>query len=288
MSWVESNRTCPQCEFKDAQCHYNCRNAEEFMKCGLCGYFEAVKASHGEDGKFVGYVHEVRSGAGALFYHYQGAPGYRTYCLHSEEEVAAAERWLSDRLSLHQVQRDTAYLTRWLGSEKTVVELIGRIHHWTILEKLSLGEIDLRPFRIANNRKTRSLNYSCGHSGPATILVLEKQRIPDENQAFTAFLPCPACEKSGAARKQHQVSGARVVNESTPSTSLVRCWENLVVDGTSDIVTPAFDHPPDLASASSMFYAAFPDRKIFPPESVGFQAQLTGRTDEDIRDKKWL
>ena len=69
------------------------------MKCGLCGYFEAVKASHGEDGKFVGYVHEVRSGAGALFYHYQGAPGYRTYCLHSEEEVAAAERWLSERLS---------------------------------------------------------------------------------------------------------------------------------------------------------------------------------------------
>jgi hypothetical protein len=285
MSWVMSNITCPQCQLDGADCKDNLRSGEEYITCGRCGYSETLKANLGEDGKLLDYVHEVRPGAGALFYRPQGSPGYCMNALHSDDDVASAERWLRERLSLHQVHRDTAYLTQWDDTKKTFIEVIGQIQDWEIRSKLSSVDYDLRPFQLVQIRQTRTIKFSCGHSGRATILVLERQSVPDENKVFAAFLPCQSCEESEAALRQ---DGAEVVNQSSRLTSRARFWENLAIDGTSDIVTPAFDHPSDLTSSSSLFYAAFPDRKISHPESIGFELQLTGWSDADIRDKKWL
>jgi hypothetical protein len=260
---------CPQCSYREADSEYNCRTGEEYTSCSRCGFGESWDAEYDDNGIFREFKHVVHQGVGVLFYQAQGSLGLCAQPLSSEESVLKAEQWLREGLRTNKIHRDTAYLTRWVVESHSVELVIGILRSWEDTSRLALGRFDLRPFQLTQTATQVAVTYSCAHTGKAWVLVLQNQPIPKDGAVFTAYMPCREC-----------MQGA--------SQPVVTKWENLALDGTDDVITPAFNHPHDLATAASLFYTAFPERQRKHPESIGFEFQLQGWSDDYIASGKWL
>lgn len=269
MSSVLDYVTCPQCSYSEADSEHNWRTGEAYTLCSRCGFGESWDAEYDDNGIFREFKHVVRQGVGVLFYQTQGARGFCMQPLSSEESCLKAEHWLRDGLHKNTIHRDTAYLTRW-GAERQAVEVvIGILRPWKETSRLAVGRFDLRPFQLVETATQVAVTYSCTHTGKARVLVLQNQPIPKDNAVFATYTPCRECTQS-------------------TSQAPVTKWENLALDGTDDVITPAFNHPADLTAAATLFYTAFPERQRKHPESIGFEFQLRGWSDDYIASGKWL
>ena len=142
-----------------------------------------------------------------------------------------------------------------------------------------MGPADLRPFQLPANRLQVKLRHSCDHILDGRIVLLEGQPEPRSETVFDTHLPCLACIPQFAKTVDAGV---------TQELPRRRLWENRELDGRSRSVTPAFNHPETMEESASLFYAAFPERERKHPQSIGYQLQLEGWSDEDIAAKKWL
>ncbi|SPE25288.1 hypothetical protein SBA5_490063 [Candidatus Sulfotelmatomonas gaucii] len=288
MSSVLDYRKCPQCKFEQADFEYNCRTFEEYLQCRMCGYCEVVDREIDNEGK-VTYKHKINEGAGALFYRWQGAIGYTSYFLSTQEEVTEAEQWLREKLAAGQVRPSSAYVSRWDKETRSVEFVIGRLFEFSNYDPddeipEQKGPSDLRPFQLVEQRYQAKLRYSCGHILESWILLLQGQPAPAATAILRTDVPCLACLPKF-------ISGAGDFSAeelATVCSCRTRLWENRWIDGSGEYVTPAFDHPQSLEEAASRFYAAYPERKQCHPESMGFHLQCEGWSDEEIAAKKWL
>ncbi|MGB8028373.1 MAG: hypothetical protein WCF30_01805 [Terracidiphilus sp.] len=289
MSSVLDYRQCPQCKCEQADCEYNCRTFEEYLQCRKCGYSESVDREEGSEGKET-YKPKVVEGAGALFYRWYGAIAYTCYYLATQEEVAEAEQWLREKLAAGQVRPSSAYLSRWDKEAKAVKFVIGDFSKPFSYDPddeapEQKGPDDLRPFQLGEKLCQVKLCYSCEHVLDGWMFLLNRQPVPPAGAVFQTSLPCLACLPK--CIKSLGFSGADEIAASLGQRR-TRLWENRWLDGSGRYVTPAFDHPQTLEEAASHFYAAYPERKQCHPESMGFDLQLEGWSDEDIAAKKWL
>jgi len=289
MSTVMDYQQCPQCKFEQADREYNCRTFEEYLQCRKCGYSESVNREEGSEGK-VTYKHKITEGAGVLFYRRKGAIAYASCYLAAQEEVAEAEQWLREKLAAGQIRPGSAYLSRWNKETESVEFVIGRLYEFSNYDPddeapEQKGPDDLRPFQLVEIKYQVKLRYSCEHIIDGWILLLNRQPVPPAGAVFRTSLPCLACLPQYI--KSLGISGADVIATS-PERRGARLWENRECDGRSVYVTPAFVHPETLQEAASMFYEAYPERKQWHAESMGFRLQLEGWSDEDIAAKKWL
>lgn len=283
MPTILDYRQCPQCGYEKADAEFACHTSEERTDCRRCGYRESYEAEwDGEN--LVGYTHNMKEGAGVLFYRWKGAIGYSAYYLATQEEVTEAAKWLRDRLASGETRPSSPYVSRWNPNEGAVEFVIGVFFEpgsYDPDDEMAeqLGPSDLRPFQLLQKRWEVQLRYGCGHVLDGRILLLEGQPEPRSETVFDTHLPCLACIP------QFTNTGEGGVTQELPRR---RLWENRELDGTSNSVTPAFNHPDNLEESASLFYAAFPERKRMHPQSIGYQLQLEGWSDEDIAAKKWL
>jgi sarcosine oxidase delta subunit len=283
MSYVLDCMKCPQCGYEEADSEFNCRTSEQSVRCRKCGYSESTDAKW-EGESLVGYTHQVTQGAGALFYRWKGAIGYTAYFLATKQEATDADKWLRERLACGEVRPSSAYVSRWDGEVSAVEFLVGKFFEPGTYDPddempEQMGSSDLRPFQLAAKRLQVKLSYTCGHVLDGWILLLEGQPEPQSETVFDTHLPCRGCipqfTKTGEA-------------DATQEPPRRRLWENRTFDGRSKSVTPAFNHPQTLDEATSRFYTAYPERKQYHPDSMGFRLQLEGWPDEEIAEKKWL
>jgi predicted nucleic-acid-binding Zn-ribbon protein len=129
MSFVLDSITCPQCGYTRATVDLDCRTSEEETSCRRCGYHESWTAKYDRDGKPRGWTHEINRGFGALWY--QGTIGFAVHYLNSAQEIADAEKWLSERLDKAEVEKDSSYLTHWNHETKQVELVIGKFYDGT-------------------------------------------------------------------------------------------------------------------------------------------------------------
>lgn len=267
---------CTQCGYDEAETEFNCRTSEESVQCRKCGYCESTDAKW-EGENLVGYTHQVTQGAGALFFRRKGAIWYTSYFLATQQEVTDAEKWLREKLACGEVRHSSAYVSRWNEEANAVEFLVGRFFEPGTYDPddempEQRGSSDLRPFQLASKRLQVKLSYSCSHVLDGWIVLLERQPEPPPEKIFATQLPCLDCLPDVAA--------------ASPKLPLRHSWENRDLAGGSNIVTPAFSHPESLEESASLFYAAFPERKRMHPQSIGFQLQLEGWSDQEISEKK--
>lgn len=289
MSTVLGYIQCPQCGYEEADTEYNCRTYEETVRCRKCGYSNYLVREEDNDGNLK-FKRQLNEGAGVLFYRRKGGIGYTCYYLGTQEKVTESEQWLSEKLAAGQIRPSSAYLSRWNKETRSVDFVIGRLYEFSNYDPddeipEQKGPDDLRPFQLLEKRCQVKLCYSCKHVVDGWILLLNKQRVPPAGAMFRTDLPCLACLPQSI--QSLGVSGA-----DERAASLGKCrtqlWENRWLDGSGEYVTPAFDHPQTLQEAASRFYAEYPGRKQWHPESMGFHLQLEGWSDKDIAAKKWL
>lgn len=288
MSTVLGCMECPQCGYAKADTEYNCRTFEERTNCRKCGFSEYLDRETDCEGKVV-FKHRVIEGAGVLFYRWKDGLGYTSHYLPAEEEVTKAEEWLREKLAAGQLRPSSAYVSHWDKEADVVNVIIGRFFEPSdydpddeIPEQKGLD--DLRPFQLVEKKCEVKLRHSCEHILEGWILLLQGQPAPAATAILCTDVPCLACLPRficGAG----DFSAEEVV---TLCARRTRLWENRELRGSSRYVTPAFDHPQTLEEAASRFYAAYPGRKQWHPESMGFHLQLEGWSDEDIAAKKWL
>jgi hypothetical protein len=131
MSSVLDSITCRQCGYTQATVDFDCRTSEEETSCRRCGHHESWTAKRDQDGTHRGWTHEINKGFGALWYRGKGAIGFAGLFLNSAQELADAEKWLSERLDKGEVEPDSSYLTRWNPETKQVELVIGKFYEWT-------------------------------------------------------------------------------------------------------------------------------------------------------------
>jgi hypothetical protein len=181
-------------------------------------------------------------------------------------------------------------VSRWDKDDNTVKFVIGRffeLSSYDAYDEISeqQGPLDLRPFQLVEKSQQVKLQYLCEHLADGWLILLNGQPVPGANVVFRTSLFCLDClSKYTISTSDDGGDQWAAVLEMRRT----RLWENRRLDGIGDYVMPAFDHSQTLEDAASRFYTAYPGRKQFHPESVGFLLQLKGWSGEDIAVKKWL
>jgi tRNA G26 N,N-dimethylase Trm1 len=113
---------CPQCGNREADFVFS--NYREVTLCNHCGYRETWDPQY-DDGKCCGWKHEIRNGAGALWYRPIGSRAFTCASLQTNVQVRRAKRWLRQQLINGTVESKTAYLARWNSAIGRVDLILG-------------------------------------------------------------------------------------------------------------------------------------------------------------------
>ncbi len=123
MTVITDYERCRRCGYERADYEFDCSTSEESIDCGRCGHSAALQRMQEADGK-VSWIQSVTEGAGALGYQVPGGAFVVRY-LSSDEDVREAEQWLRKKLAAGDVDRKSAYLTRWNAETRSVESIVG-------------------------------------------------------------------------------------------------------------------------------------------------------------------
>jgi hypothetical protein len=137
MSTVLDQVTCPQC--RNAEADFEFCDYRETTMCSRCGYWERWVPQYGGD-KCCGWKHEIRHGAGTLWYRSTGGIAFTSHCLNTKGQVRQAERWLREQQGIGKVEAGTAYLTRWNDETEKIELVVGAFY---------------RPAKAASGKRSR-------------------------------------------------------------------------------------------------------------------------------------
>lgn len=154
MSRVSDLVKCPQCGYEEADFEFDCRTRGEETLCNRCGHRESWEAKNGEDGQFLGWKHDISKGFGVLWYRGTGGIAFACHSVHSQEELAKAERWLKEQLAVGSVEHDTARLTRWNNETGSVELVIGTLDYAGKMEEV-IADLGLNPIRCSHGKVAR-------------------------------------------------------------------------------------------------------------------------------------
>jgi hypothetical protein len=136
MSTASDQMKCPQCGYEEADYEFNCQTSGDETLCARCGYQESWDQKNDEDGRSLGWKHYISKGFGVLWYRGTGGIAFACHSLHSQEELAKAERWLKEKLAAGTVEEDTARLTRWNNETRSVELVLGTLDYAGKMEQV--------------------------------------------------------------------------------------------------------------------------------------------------------
>jgi len=146
MSSVSDLVKCPQCGYEEAGYEFDRRSRGEETLCNRCGYRESWEAKREQDGQFLGWKHDISKGFGVLWCRGTGGIAFKWHSLHSQEELAEAERWLKEHLADGTVEEDTARLTRWNNESRSVELVLGTLDYAGKMEQV-VADLGLKPIK---------------------------------------------------------------------------------------------------------------------------------------------